>query len=104
MTNYTSNTKRFCSVFKSSKKAEMYVYVDRADGVQNLPEALLMGFGEPIHVLDLVLTPEKTLARAEAVKVLADIAEQGFYLQMPPPEREARIEGAIDMPRDSLNG
>lgn len=82
----------------------MYLYVDRSEGVESLPEALLAGFGEPSHVLDLVLTPEKSLARADASKVLADIAAQGFYLQMPPPEGEARIEGAIHAPRDSLNG
>ncbi|HNG60832.1 MAG TPA: YcgL domain-containing protein [Cellvibrionaceae bacterium] len=31
-----------------------------------------------------MLTPERTLALASAQKVMEAIAEQGFYLQMPP--------------------
>ena len=104
MTDYTSNSKRFCSVFKSSKKAEMYVYVDRAKGLEAVPEALLASFGQPSHVMDLVLTPEKKLARADAANVLDQIAENGFYLQMPPPEGEGAIENAVPAPKDSLNG
>ena len=32
----------------------------------------------------LELTPERRLARSEAVNVLESIATRGFYLQMPP--------------------
>jgi len=104
MTQYTSASKRFCSIYKSSKKAEMYVYVDRAKGTEAIPEALKQVFGAPLHVMDLILTPEKKLARADAAQVLKDIEEKDFYLQMPPPEAEQRIEGAIDAPKDSLHG
>ncbi len=95
--------KRLCSVFKSSRKAEMYVYVDRKVGTAELPEALLKVFGEPTHVLDMVLTEDKALARASAPEVLAKIEEQGFYLQMPP----GKEEGMLDLykpPRDTLHG
>ena len=83
MTEYLSDKKRFCSVYKSPKKHEMYLYVDKKSGVGDLPEALAGLFGEPLHVLDMILTPEKKLARIDASKVLAEIAEKGFYLQMP---------------------
>ena len=63
MTEYTSNIKRFCSVYKSSKKKEMYLYVDRKYDLKTLPEALRLVFGEPLRVLDMILTPEKKLAR-----------------------------------------
>ncbi|MDX1452916.1 MAG: YcgL domain-containing protein [Oleiphilaceae bacterium] len=95
-------TKRLCSVFKSSRKAEMYVYVDRKVGTTDLPEALLKVFGEPIHVMDLILTEEKKLARASAPEVLSSIEEQGFYLQMPPSENAP--EPTIPAPRDTLHG
>ena len=103
MTQYTSDKKRFCSVFKSSKKREMYLYVDRKDGVNNLPEALQSIFGEPTHVLDMILTPSKKLARVDAGKVLEEIALNGFYLQMPPGKDEEKI-GDYQVPKDSLNG
>jgi uncharacterized protein YcgL (UPF0745 family) len=40
--------------------------------------------------MTLLLTPERKLARVEAPKVLESIAEQGFFLQMPPSTFEAK--------------
>jgi len=104
MTEYTSSTKRFCSVFKSSRKAEMYVYVDRKQGTDALPEGFSNIFGTPLHVMDMVLTPEKKLARAEAGRVLESIEEQGYYLQMPPADGPEVIDSTIAPPKDSLHG
>ncbi|MDN6297276.1 MAG: YcgL domain-containing protein [Halomonas sp.] len=73
-----------CEVFKSSRKDEMYLYVDKRQGLEEVPEALLEHFGKPVPVFTLLLTAEKSLARANAADVLAAIAEQGFYFQMPP--------------------
>ncbi len=86
--------KRICEVFRSPRKAEMYLYVDKAAGYKDLPEALLAQFGEPEPVMTLLLTPDKRLARADATEVLAKIASQGFYLQMPPTEEELRRRDA----------
>lgn len=93
----------FCSVYKSSRKQGMYLYVERKDGCEELPEALRSIFGTPIHVLDMVLTPVKLLARANAREVMDKIAEQGFYLQMPPAFPGEQI-GDVPAPNDSLHG
>lgn len=103
MSEYTSNVKRFCSVYKSSKKKEMYIYVDRSYQLDELPETLKSVFGDPVHVLDMVLTPDKKLARVVAEKVLSSIEEQGFFLQMPPAESEIAA-GDYSIPKDSLHG
>ena len=103
MTRYTSRDKLFCSVFKSPKKSGMYIYVDRQTGVSKLPELLRSTFGEPIHVLDMVLTPTKKLARVDAKKVLEAIADTGFYLQMPTIE-EPELLGLCPTPSDTLHG
>ena len=103
MTQYTSRNKRFCSVFKSLKKNGMYVYVDRKKGIGALPEELIPLFGKPEHVLDMILTPLKKLARVEAQKVLDEIFEKGYYLQMPPIEDEEKV-GHHPEPKDSLHG
>lgn len=75
--------KTFVSVFKSRKKADTYVFVRRGQNWENLPEALRAIFGSPEHAMDLVLTPERQLARTTAKEVLASIDEKGFYLQLP---------------------
>lgn len=64
----------------------MYVYIDKKNGLDVLPEDLLTFFGTPIHVFDMLLTAEKKLSRVDAVKVLSEIADKGFLLQMPPVE------------------
>ncbi len=80
--------KRFVEIFKSKRKPEMYLYVDRARGLEDVPQDLLGRFGEPERVMTLLLDPERKLARAEATEVLAKIADQGFYLQLPPTAAE----------------
>jgi len=73
-----------CQVFRSSRQQEMYLYVEKSRGLDAVPDELLAQFGTPTPVMVLLLTPERTLARAESGVVLASIAQQGFYLQMPP--------------------
>lgn len=93
--------KLFCSIYKTRKKAGMYLFVDRLKGLKDLPEALLNQFGTPIHVNDMILTPERKLVRADVQQVMDKIREQGFYLQMPPPPDEDLFlaAGHPDRPR-----
>jgi uncharacterized protein YcgL (UPF0745 family) len=80
--------KRICSIYKSPRRNEMYLYVDKQDALKKVPEALLAAFGTPQHVFDLLLTPEKKLAREDIKTVLNNLQQQGFHLQMPPAEDE----------------
>ncbi len=63
--------KLLCEIFKSSRKDEMYLYVDKRKGMETVPEALMETFGKPVPGV-------------KAADVMAAIEEQGFYLQMPP--------------------
>lgn len=80
--------KRICSIYKSPRKNEMYLYVLKADGLERVPEGLLPAFGVPVHAFDLVLSLERKLAREDIVKVLENLDTQGYHLQMPPAEEE----------------
>lgn len=73
-----------CEVVKSARHDEMYLYLDKAQGMAPVPETLQHRFGRAIPVMTLLLRPERPLARADVAKVIATIREQGFYLQMPP--------------------
>ena len=73
-----------CEVFRSPRKAEMYLYVERAAGLDKVPEPLLAEFGAPESVMTLMLSAERKLARADVAEVLASIEAQGYYLQLPP--------------------
>ncbi len=73
-----------CTVYRSSREPELYLYVAGNEGLARVPEDLLKRFGTLAEVMTLELTPERKLARAKAHQVLAAIAETGYYLQLPP--------------------
>jgi len=55
-----------CSIYRSSRKDEMYLYVEKSKGISAVPEALLELFGTPIHLMDMPLKEGKVLARADS--------------------------------------
>jgi len=79
-----------CWIYRSSRKNEMYLYLAKEDGFDDVPESLRTLFGEPSPVMELELSPERQLAREDVVQVMQNLRERGFHLQMPPsqvPER-----------------
>ncbi|SFR46797.1 hypothetical protein SAMN05216203_0566 [Marinobacter daqiaonensis] len=75
--------KTFVSVFRSSRRQDTYLYTRRGQQWNELPESLREIFGNPVHSLDLVLTPDRKLARTTGREVLEAIAEKDYYLQLP---------------------
>lgn len=84
---------RLVSIYKSVRREGMYLYLDKGQSLHELPEGLMARFGRPVHAFDLLLTEHRKLARAEASKVLSEIEDRGFYLQMPPGEGVAATDG-----------
>ncbi len=75
-----------CTVYRSRRKRETYLYLPReSDPAEVLPESLLHLLGVLDPVMDLTLTPERRLARADAAVVMAALEDEGYYLQLPPP-------------------
>jgi len=77
-----------CWIYKGSKKEQTYLYVDRENDFEHVPDALLNALGELVLVMNLQLHPQRTLARADVGQVLVELDEKGFFLQMPPPQSE----------------
>ena len=77
-------TKRICTIYRSPKTEGMYLYVDKAEDLARVPEALLSRFGKPEQAMTLLIHSERKLARVDVTKVLAELEEHGFFLQMPP--------------------
>jgi uncharacterized protein len=71
-------------VYKSQRKADTYVYLAQRDGFERLPEPLRTQLGALHFVLDLALTPGRTLARENPEEVRRNLAARGFHLQFPP--------------------
>ncbi len=73
-----------CTIYKSSKKDDTYLYLEKGADFSRVPESLLKLLGSLERVMDLELTPGRRLARADVEQVRAQLQSQGYYLQMPP--------------------
>lgn len=74
-----------CTIYKTRKHPDLYLFVRQQDDLTLVPEALLAHFGTPEKVTTLALTRTRKLAQANAAEVLAALDERGYYLQLPPP-------------------
>ena len=75
---------RSIKVYRSSVKPDMYIFVAAGEELSRVPEELMKRFGRPIEAMSIELDADVVLARADAVTVLEQIQQEGFYLQMPP--------------------
>ncbi|WP_299806838.1 YcgL domain-containing protein [uncultured Shewanella sp.] len=74
-----------CAVYKSLRKAESYLFVEKRNDFERVPEALMAMFGEPQLVMMLPIEKRDHLGFADIKKVRSELKEKGFYLQLPPP-------------------
>lgn len=74
-----------CVVYRSAKKADTYLFIERADDFSKVPEDLLRRLGRLERVMDLDLAVRPMLARTDAATVERHLVEDGYYLQLPPP-------------------
>jgi uncharacterized protein YcgL (UPF0745 family) len=81
-----------CFIYKSLKKEDLYLYIDKKDDFSKVPEMLFNSFGKIAFVMDLELTPERKLAREDAGKIIASLKEKGFFVQMPPTKIPAPLK------------
>lgn len=73
-----------CRIYRSERKAETYLYLAESLPFDELPERLRLHFGEPVFVMRLEIGPQSRLARVEAADVLRALAQDGYFLQLPP--------------------
>ncbi len=71
-------------IYKSLKKDELYLYLQKKDDFSDIPEPLLNSFGKIEFVMELEITADRKLAREDSAKVLQSLEKKGFFVQMPP--------------------
>ena len=72
-----------CKIYRCAKQEGMYLYIHEDKTSEDLPEELIKMVKELTHSMDLLLTPERKLAREDVLVVMKDLEEQGYHLQMP---------------------
>ena len=76
----------FCVIYRSTKREQTYLYVEKKDDFSRVPDELMSGFGTPILAMILPLDGRKKLVGADLEKVREALISQGYYLQLPPPQ------------------
>lgn len=72
-----------CYVYKSLKRPDTYLYLNRKGGFDALPDKMMDLFGGPQLVLEFELVEGRALAHADSAQVMTKLNEQGYYLQIP---------------------
>ncbi|GAC31590.1 YcgL domain-containing protein [Paraglaciecola polaris] len=75
-----------CAVYKSSKKADTYLYVPGRDDFSRVPEPLMKMFGAPRFIMIMPIKKDRALGQVDIQTLRDELTKNGFYLQLPPPE------------------
>jgi len=84
-----------CAIYKGKKKTDHYLYIEKEDDFSRVPQALLDILGHLELVISLKLSTERQLAQADVSDVMRQLAEQGYYFQMPPKTGEDLLNQGI---------
>ncbi|MDX1824592.1 MAG: YcgL domain-containing protein [Thiohalomonadales bacterium] len=85
-----------CYIYKSSRKAETYLFILKENDFSEVPARLLNALGQVEKVMDIELTPERKLARGNASQIINDLRQTGFHLQLPPNKKPEAIGPLLD--------
>jgi len=78
-----------CVVYKSLRQFDYYLFVRKDEGLDRVPDALKTLLGNLEEVTEVDLHAQRKLAQADAVEVMAQIEAEGYFLQMPPRQRQS---------------
>jgi uncharacterized protein YcgL (UPF0745 family) len=82
-------------VYRSGRKPDTYLYLREKDAFAIVPDAVRLPLGPLELVLEVALTPERRLARADAEVVRANLERLGYYLQAPPNVLDPLVAGGV---------
>ena len=74
------------AVYKSKKKADTFLFIEKRDDFSKVPEPLMAMFGQPQYVMIINLAKRTQLGVADLDTLKQSLSDQGYYLQIPPPE------------------
>lgn len=73
-----------CTVYKSSKKADLFLFVPSETAPDTLDTTILAPFGLLQMVMTLDLSADRRLALSDTATIRRHIDALGFHVQMPP--------------------
>ena len=82
-------------VYRSGRKPDTYLYLREKDAFTIVPESVRVPLGSLDLVLEVALTPDRRLARADAAIVMKNLERLGYYLQGPNEVLDPLVAGGV---------
>jgi uncharacterized protein YcgL (UPF0745 family) len=82
-------------VYRSGRKPDTYLYLRDKDAFAIVPDAVRAPLGALDLVLEVALTPDRRLARADAAIVRRNLERLGYYLQGPNEVLDPLVAGGV---------
>lgn len=82
-------------IYKSLRKADAYLYLRDKDAFGLVPDSVRAPLGGLEFVMSLEISEDRVLARASAAVVRSNLAERGYYLQVPPSVLDPLVAGGV---------
>lgn len=79
-----------CCAYRSPKKEALYLFTAKDKKLDDLPETMLVMFGQPEFIFDFELSSTRHMAKEDPAVVWRNINEKGYHIQMPPTEAEKK--------------
>jgi uncharacterized protein len=72
-----------CYIYRCSRKPDLYIYLAEKDDFSKVPTNILKSLGSVEFTMELALSPGRKLAREQAIRIMENLTEHGFHLQLP---------------------
>ncbi len=70
-------------IYRCSRKPDMYIYLAEEDDFSNVPKEIFNSLGIISFAMELEINSDRKLAREDSEKVMENLKENGFHLQLP---------------------
>ena len=82
-------------IYRCSRKPDMYIYLAEEDDFSNVPKDIYNSLGIIEFAMELIIEQGMRLAREKPEKILSNLNEHGFHLQLPANESIESIMSKI---------
>ncbi len=72
-----------CYIYRCSRKPDMYIYLAEEDDFSKVPKEIFNNLGIITFAMELDISADKKLAREDPIKVIANLKQNSFHLQLP---------------------
>ena len=72
-----------CYIYRCNRKPDMYIYLAEEDDFSNVPKEIFNSLGIITFAMELEIHTDKKLAKENPDKVMENLKENGFHLQLP---------------------